>query len=240
MLIGTLVSLPTPSSSELLANLGFDWLFIDAEHAPLSTSGIQSILQTTQQRCPCLIRIPANNEFFIKQALDIGAAGIIAPLVNSADAARQIVSCAKYPPVGTRSVGLARAHGYGQKFTSYLASANDELSVVVQIEHIEGVRNIDAILEVEGIDAIFIGPYDLSASLGKPGEIQDSEVQKAITRVKAACNRNNVALGIFAINADAARPYMDDGYTLITVGTDVIFLAEAAKNALAELRRANA
>lgn len=236
-LIGTLVTLPSPSSSEILASLGFDWLFIDAEHAPLSMGEIQSILQASQRLCPCLVRIPANTEVFIKQALDVGASGIIAPLVNSADEARQIVRFAKYPPAGARSVGLARAHGYGQTFKSYLASANSELSVVVQIEHIEGVRNIESILSVEGIDAVFLGPYDLSSSLGLPGEIEASEVQTAISQVKAACNSAKMPLGVFTINSAGAKPFIDQGYSLLAVSTDTCLLAEAAKNVLAILKR---
>lgn len=239
-LIGTLVSLASPASAELLANLGFDWLFIDAEHAPLALGEIQSILQATQHRCPCLVRIPANDEVFIKQALDMGAAGLIAPLVNTAEAARQIVRLAKYPPAGARSIGLARAHGYGQTFQQYLTAANDELAVVVQIEHIDGVNNVEAILEVEGIDAIFLGPYDLSGSLGKPGEVNDSEVRSAIARVVTACRDKQMPLGIFAVNAKAAQPWVDEGCTLVTVGTDTLFLAEAAKRALKDLGRTDA
>jgi 2-dehydro-3-deoxyglucarate aldolase/4-hydroxy-2-oxoheptanedioate aldolase len=134
-LIGTLVSLPCPQVTEILCDAGFDWLFIDGEHSPLGMGDIQNMLQAAGDRCSCVVRIPANDEVFIKQVLDVGASGIIAPHVNTAEIAEQVVRFSKYPPIGERSVGVARANAYGFQFADYIKNANEQLAVVVQIEH---------------------------------------------------------------------------------------------------------
>lgn len=176
-LIGTLISLPSPEVAELLAEVGFDWLFIDAEHGPFESAGALRLLQAVGARCASLVRVPAGEEVWIKKALDIGAAGVIIPQVNSAEQALRVVRHCKYPPFGTRGVGIARAHGYGLGFSDYVAEANDGLAVIVQAEHIEAVRDIAAIARVPGVNAVLIGPYDLSTSMGKPGQITDPEVR---------------------------------------------------------------
>jgi 2-keto-3-deoxy-L-rhamnonate aldolase RhmA len=236
-LIGTVVTIPSPSIAEMLSEVGYDWLFVDAEHAPLSIADIQLILQSTEGKCPCMVRVPTNEEVYIKQVLDIGAVGIIAPLVNTPEEARRVVSLAKYPPLGTRSVGIARAHRYGRNFTQYIESANDEITIVIQVEHIQAAQNIDAILGVEGIDAVFLGPYDLAGSLGKPGKVRDSDVQEAISRVKDACLANGKPIGIFGINADSAKPFLKQGYSLVAVGTDAMMLLKASEETLSQLRQ---
>ncbi len=234
-MIGALVSLPSPSVVEILCDAGFDWLFIDGEHSPLTSGDIQNMLQAAGDRCSCVVRIPANDEVFIKQVLDVGASGIIAPHVNTAEIAEQVVRFAKYPPAGERSVGVIRASAYGFKFADYVENANDQLAVIVQIEHVEAARNIESILEVAGVDAAFIGPYDLSASLGKPGKIADPDVQDCMRRVRDACQQRKKPLGIFAISVDDARPYIDQGYTLVTVGVDAMMLGQAARDVVKNL-----
>ena len=234
-MIGTLVSLPCPPVVEILCDAGFDWFFIDGEHSPLAIGDIQNLLQAAGDRCPCVVRIPANDEVFIKQVLDVGASGIIAPHVNTAEIAERVVRFAKYPPMGDRSVGVARASAYGFQFADYVENANKRLAVVVQIEHVEAAHNIESILEVEGVDAAFIGPYDLSASLGKPGKISDPDVQDCMRQVREACQQRNKPLGIFAISVDDARPYLDQGYTLVAVGLDTMMLGQAARDVVRNL-----
>jgi len=235
-LTGTIVTLPCPQIAELLSHCGFDWLFIDGEHGPLSIGDIQLLLQAAQPGCPCLVRLAANGEVPIKQALDAGADGIIAPLVNDADTAKQVVAWAKYPPQGSRSVGIGRAQAYGDAFVDYVSQANDQLAVIVQVEHIDGVANIDAILDVPGIDGVFVGPFDLSASMGKPGRIDDADVQGQIEAVRRACMTRNIALGIFGVDATAVRPFIDRGYTLLAVGMDTLLLGQSARRALSEIK----
>ena len=234
-LTGTIVTLPCPQIAELLSRCGFDWLFIDGEHGPLSIGDIQLLLQAAQPHCPCLVRLAANDDVHVKQALDAGADGIIAPLVNDADTARRVVAMAKYPPRGRRSVGIGRAQAYGDAFADYVARANEQLAVVVQVEHVDAVANIDAILEVTGIDGVFVGPYDLSASMGKPGRLDDADVQAQIEAVRQACLARSVALGIFGVDAVAVKPFVESGYTLLAVGMDTLLLGRSARGVLSEI-----
>jgi 2-dehydro-3-deoxyglucarate aldolase len=235
-LIGTMVTLPTPCTAEILADVGFDWFFVDGEHGPLDSAEILGILQAVGDRIPCIVRVPAADEGLIKRVLDLGAAGIIVPQVNTAQQAADVVRFSRYAPEGSRGVGLGRAQGYGMRFAEYLESANDQVAVIVQAEHATAVENIEEIVKVPGVDAIQLGPYDLSASLGKMGQINDPVVTAAIDRITDACDAAGMVRGNFGVDAATVRTYIDQGYTLITVGVDTLYLGNAAKNALAELR----
>lgn len=235
-LVGTIVSLASPEVAEVLSAAGFDWLFIDAEHSPLDALAIQHILQGAGS-IPCLVRLAHGDEVSIKKALDVGAAGIIAPLINSAEQAEQVVRHARYAPLGTRGVGVGRAHGYGFAFQEYVSRANDESVIVVQAEHIDAVNNIEAIVQVSGIDAVLIGPYDLSASLGRLGEVTHPDVAAAIDRVTQVCQAAQMPLGIFGMSAEAVRPYIERGYTLLAVSIDTVLLGSAARQLLAQIKR---
>src|SRR5512136_769867 len=213
-LIGTIVSFASPEVAEVLSAAGFDWLFLDAEHNPLDALAIQRIVIGAGST-PCLVRLARGDEVSIKKALDVGAAGIIAPLINSAEQAAQVVRWAKYAPLGTRGVGVGRAHGYGFAFQEYVSRANDEIAVVVQAEHIDAVNNMEAIVQVPGIDAVLVGPYDLSASLGRLGEVQHPAVVAAIERVTQVCRAAHMPLGIFGMTLEAVKPYIERGYTLV-------------------------
>ncbi|MBI5567481.1 MAG: 2,4-dihydroxyhept-2-ene-1,7-dioic acid aldolase [Chloroflexi bacterium] len=234
-LIGTMITLASAETAEVLASVGFDWFFLDNEHSPLEALELQSIIRATGST-PCVVRVSHSAEVPIKKALDIGAAGIIAPQVNSAERAAQVVSWARYAPSGTRGVGIGRAHGYGLNFQDYVSRANDEVAVIVQAEHIDAVKNIEAIVRVPGVDAVLIGPYDLSASLGRLGEVTHPEVVAAIDRVTAACRAVNLPLGIFGLSAQAVQPYIEYGYTLIVVGADTVLLGNAARQLLAQVK----
>lgn len=235
-LFGTMITLPEPATAEILANVGFDWFFIDGEHGPLGTAEILAILRAVSHRVACIVRVPKSDETSIKKVLDIGAHGIIVPKVNTAEEAADIVRWSKYSPEGTRGVGLARAHGYGSTFADYLAKANDELVVIVQAEHITAVENIESIVQVPGIDAIQLGPYDLSASMGKMGQIDDPEVVAAIERIYRVSKAANLPVGCFGVSAKNVQADIDRGSTLICAGTDTIFLANAASRMLKSLK----
>ncbi len=234
-LLGSMITLPCPAVAEILVELGYQWLFVDGEHGPLETAEVLAILQAVGDRVPCIVRVPAAAEVPIKKMLDLGAAGIIAPQVNTAQQAADVVAWSLYAPEGRRGVGLARAHGYGLKFQEYVESANQEVTVIVQAEHAEAVENIEQIAQVPGIDAVLLGPYDLAASLGKMGQVDDPEVTGAIDRITAACQAAGIPLGIFGVTADAIRPYADKGYNLLVAGTDTIFLASAARKMFEDL-----
>jgi 2-keto-3-deoxy-L-rhamnonate aldolase RhmA len=235
-LFGTMVTLTAPAASEVIANTGFDWLFIDGEHGPFETGDVAAVLQAVGHRVACIVRVPVVAELPIKKALDLGAHGIIAPQVNTVEQAQAVVSWCRYSPQGARGVGLARAHGYGSTFSEYLKSANEEVTVIVQAEHIQAVENIEAIIQVPGIDAILIGPYDLSSSLGKLGQLDDPAVVGAIDHVTNTCVAAGMPLGIFGITADAVRKYYDRGFTLIAAGVDTMLLGQAASALLGGLR----
>ena len=235
LLIGTMITLTAPEVAEIMAEVGFDWLFLDAEHSVFEAREIQAALQAAGAT-PCVVRLPIAAEVPIKKALDVGAAGIIAPQVNSAAQAEQIVRMAKYAPAGARGVGIGRAHRYGLKLREYIADANQRTAVIVQAEHIDAVRNIESIARVEGVDAVLIGPYDLSASLGRLGQVDHPDVTQAIDRVTEVCLQAGVRLGIFGVSADAVKPYIARGYTLIVAGVDTMLLGQAAVGLLGQLK----
>ncbi len=236
LLLGTMVTLPTPATAEVLAGAGFDWLFIDAEHGALENSAILDVLRAVDRDVPCVVRVAEAAEVPIKKVLDLGAAGIIAPQVNTSEQAAAVVRYARYAPEGGRGVGLARAHGYGMRFKEYVEAANAEVAVVVQAEHALAVDNIEAIVRVPGVDAVLLGPYDLAASLGKMGQVDDPAVTSAIDRVTRACGEVGMPLGYFGVSAAAVRPYIERGYTLIVAGVDTLLLAGAARALLSDLR----
>lgn len=236
ILYGTMVTLDTPAVSEVLAGVGYDWLFIDGEHGPLETGDLLPILQTVDKQVACLVRVPAAGEVPIKKVLDLGAAGVIVPQVNSAEQAADVVRWSRYAPEGSRGVGLARAHGYGATFKEYLDSANDLVSVVVQAEHAEAVENIEEIVQVPGIDSVLLGPYDLSASLGHMGDLDHPEVVAAIDHITRTCQNAGLPLGYFNVTAETVKPFIEKGYTLIVAGVDTLFLRGAAQKMLSDLK----
>jgi len=235
-IIGTLLTLNAPEIAEILSLCRFDWLFIDMEHGPLSVSEVQHLIQAIGDHCSAMVRIPENDPTWIKKALDIGSDGIIVPLVNSAEEAKKAIAAAKYPPLGNRSVGIGRAHNYGMSFAEYVASANENIAVLIQVEHIDAVKNLDAILAVEGIDGVFIGPYDLSGSMNLLGEVNNELVQAAISTIKQKCHQKSMPVGLFVMKAEAAGKEIEDGCQLIAVGLDTALLANAATEILTTVR----
>lgn len=233
LLLGTIVTLRAPEVAEVLSTGGLDWLFVDTEHAALDFLAAQTLLQAA--RVPCIVRVADGGEATLKKALDIGAAGVVVPMVNTAQQASAIVSFCKYPPRGVRGVGLARAQGYGFDFQRYVRTADDATVVCVQCEHVAAVEAIDRIVAVDGVDAVFVGPYDLSGSMGRLGEVEHPDVLAAIASVAEACKRAGRTLGIYAGSPAKAQPFIAQGYTLVAVGMDTIYLGEAAR-AIARLR----
>lgn len=231
-LIGTLLTLDAPAVAEILSRAGYDWLFLDLEHSAMGPIEAQRMLQAVGDRVPTLVRVESCDEVGIRKALDIGAAGIIVPQIHSRAEAETAVRLAKYPPAGSRGVGLGRATLFGNHFADYLARANRETAVVVQIEHVDAVADIGAIAAVEGVDALFVGPYDLSASMGLPGKVAAPEVTDAIAKVLATTRSAHIAAGIFAAGASAAKDYMAQGFSLIAMGTDGLLLGQGAASEL--------
>lgn len=236
-LIGTLLTLPLSAVGEMCADAGFDWLFLDMEHGALDLHDVGRIAQAVDARCPCVVRVPINDRMWIGKVLDLGVSGIIIPQVNSAEDARRAVFAAKYPPQGGRGVGVGRASKYGANLSAYLQNANDETAVIVQIEHRDAVENVEAIANVAGVDGLMIGPLDLSGSFGKPAQIDAPEVQEAIARVRSFGLARKIPMSLFCPDAERARRALQEGYTLVPVGTDNLMFVRAVAGAVQAIRQ---
>ena len=232
--IGSWITIGHPSIVEVLAPTGFDWLTIDLEHTTIDYTMTQTLISTIQSNnMPALVRVSKNDEVYIKRVLDAGADGIIVPMVNNAEDALKAVEFVKYPPVGKRGVGLYRAQQYGQNngFEEYKRWLNESVVIIAQVEHIDAVNNIEEIISTLGIDGIIIGPYDLSGSMGFPGEFDRLEVKEATDNVLSACKRKNFSAGFHVIDpsADKLKEKINDGYTFLAFSTDFLFMGENAK-----------
>lgn len=224
---GTLVSLANADLSELLGQRGFDWLFLDTEHGAFSVEAIRAHLRATPG-CPTLVRVAALDHVGIAQALDAGADGVIVPQISSAEEAALAVQFGRYPPHGSRGLGASRAQGFGLDGGGYLAGANAEVVIVVQAETVGALQEIAAIAATPGLDGILIGPYDLSASLGMPGNFTHPDFVAAITHIAMACEALKMPLGVFGMQPAALQTYVAMGATLLVAGVDTVLLGHAA------------
>jgi 4-hydroxy-2-oxoheptanedioate aldolase len=237
-LLGLWQSLASPYTAEICARIGFDWLLFDGEHAP---NTLQTLLDQLQAAAPfpveAIARVPSGEPVAIKHYLDLGFTTLLMPMIDSADHARAVVAATRYPPHGLRGVASAvsRAAGFGAN-PDYLAMAHLGLTVIVQIESRAGLEAIDEIAAVEGVDALFVGPADLAASLGHLGNPGHAEVQAAIAQAKARIDAAGKPAGIFATSPDDARRRSDEGFAFISVGTDIGLLARGAATLLGSVR----
>jgi 4-hydroxy-2-oxoheptanedioate aldolase len=237
--IGTLIQLPSPPAVEVLAQAGFDWLLIDTEHGPIDMEKLQAMIRATSGTpATPIVRVACNLDWLAKRALDGGALGVMTPGVNSAEQALAAVRAVRYPPEGNRGFGPTfAALRWGLTAAEYMEQANDAVMAIVQIEHVDAVARIDEILAVPGIDLALIGPYDLSGSMNRLGQVAHPEVQAAIDRVLKAANKANVPAGIFGVTADEINRYIAQGFRAMLAGVDVAFLALGAKGMLSQIRR---
>jgi 2-keto-3-deoxy-L-rhamnonate aldolase RhmA len=235
-LTGTLVSVASPPLAEALSRSGLDWLFFDLEHSVMSLADVQTMIQAMDPSCLSMIRLEEPLPVFVKRAMDTGCSGVIVPQVNSPELAEAMVSAAKYPPQGGRSVGLGRSLGYGATLAQGTVGENERTSVVVQIEHQDAVAAVREIAAVEGVEALFVGPYDLSGSFGVPGQVGDPRVQAAIEEVLRAAADAGKPAGIFVGNADAARKELARGFEFVAVGADISRLVAATRSMCEEVR----
>jgi 2-keto-3-deoxy-L-rhamnonate aldolase RhmA len=218
MKLGTIVTIDHPAIVEIARLAGFDWLWIDGEHGRFNEVSAATACAVTAGGPPTFVRLPDRSATAIKRFLDIGCDGIILPQVSSAAEVDEIARAALYPPRGERSVGIARAQGYGTRFAECLQ--RQDYAIVVQIENVAGVRNAEAIVGNAAVDAVMIGPYDLSGSFGIPGMIESPQVVESIAAVFASCKEAGKPCGIFAATAEKARDYAKEGFDLIAVGMD--------------------
>lgn len=229
--IGSWITIGHPSVPEILSNAGFDWLVVDIEHNSIDSSMVQTLISTIQSKnIAALVRVSKNEEVIIKHAMDSGADGIIVPMVNTREDAQKAVEYVKYPPLGKRGIGLARAQNYGFSFDDYKNWLIKSSIVIAQIEHIDAVNNIKDIISTPGIDGIIIGPYDLSGSMGKPGDYNDPDVVSAIENVEKYCMEKSFALG-FHVVEPVAKLVIDKikiGYSFLAFSTDFLFMGQKA------------
>jgi len=229
--IGSWIMMGNPMSVEVMALAGVDWLVIVIEHQPIDMETVQILIISIQaHNIKALVRVSKNEEVVIKKVLDMGADGIIVPMVSSKEDATQAVDYAKYPPVGKRGVGLFRATKFGTKFEEYKKWVDEELVIIAQIEHIDAVNNIDEIVNVDGIDGTIIGPYDLSGSMGYPGEFERDDVKEAVQTVLDSCKKNNMPSGFHVVDTDPEKlnQKIAQGCTFMAYGIDYFFMRDAA------------
>ena len=236
---GSWVTLAHPLIPEIMSAAGFDWLCIDMEHSSIELRDILPLIISIENNGMVpLVRVGENNGNLIKRVMDAGAYGVIVPNVNSSAEAIAAVNAVKYPPVGTRGVGLYRAQGYGKTFNEYLEWLEKESIVIIQIEHIDAVKKIDDIFSIPGVDGFIIGPYDLSGSLGKPGAFNDKDVINAIEIVLESGKKHGITAGFHSVSSDPseARLYKKKGFKLLGFSLDSIFLGDAVISAIQKLK----
>ena len=233
--LGTILTVDHPTIVEIARLAGFDWLWIDAEHGRFNEVSASLACAVNAGGPPTFVRLPDRSATTIKKYLDIGCDGIILPQVSSLEEVNEIARAALYPPRGDRSIGIARAQGYGDQFTQYLQSKS--YAIIAQIETVAGVASAQEIIGHDAIDAVIIGPYDLSGSFGIPGEIESPKVVESIASVLALAKKAGKASGIFAATPEKAKAYAIDGFELIAVGMDTTVLLNAYRSIQATIPR---
>lgn len=230
---GTFLTIGNPDVPEILKTLGFDWFMFDTEHSYFTTNDVKVMIQALSgSQVSPMIRIGQIDQYLVKRALDIGAEGILAPLVNSAEEAVRLVKFAMYPPEGVRGAGPGRATNYGMSLKDYFSTANDELLLAVQIETKDALSNANDILSTKRIDVGFVGPTDLTISLGLGTDRTNPKVIEAMQKVVKACTDSGKIPGTLAANVDEARKFQELGFKFLSLASDSRYLVAGAKEFL--------
>ncbi|NOD90118.1 MULTISPECIES: HpcH/HpaI aldolase/citrate lyase family protein [unclassified Ruegeria] len=230
--IGCWMSFAEPVTAEIMGTAGFDWLVIDGEHAPNDIRSIRDqLMALAASPSHPVVRIPIGETWLIKMVLDAGAQTVLVPIVESAEQARELVRACRYPPTGIRGVGAmaSRATMYGS-VSDYIQTADQEICLLLQVETRAGLAALDDILQVDGVDGVFIGPADLSTDMGYQGNSAAPEMRKVISDALARIKAAGKAPGILATNDEARQAYKDMGAQFLAVGIDVMLLAQAARS----------
>ncbi len=240
--IGSWITLGHFSIAEIMASAGFDWLCVDMEHSVIDYYEAEQLIAIIEARgCVPYVRVSTNDPNIIKRVLDAGAKGIIVPMVNSAEDAKNAVDAVKYPPQGKRGVGLARAQGYGFDFVSYAEKTNNETKIIAQIEHIDAISNLEEILDNKDLDGTIIGPFDLSGSMGKPGKYNDPDVKEVLKKYEDVSKQMGKPMGYHVIKPDykLALDKINAGYKFIAFSLDTMFLGTICRQELDALRKSS-
>jgi len=240
LILGSWINTVSPIVSEIMSNSGFDFLCLDAEHSALDYYSALQLFQAIRAgnpNCAPLVRMQGNQYVDTKRYLDAGAIGIIAPLVNTKKEAEYLVKSVKYPPLGNRGVGFGRSHAYGFEFDNYMKFAEKNIFIAIQIEHIDAVENFNEISEVDGIDAVFIGPYDLTSSMGITAQFNHPDYLHALKYVQKICTEKNIINGIHVVqpSVDEVLERQKQGYNLIAYSLDITIIGTHCRNAVKQI-----
>ena len=236
--IGSWISSTDPYAVEMIADLGFDWLLIDTEHTPLSRDNLRSILTAMRGSASTpVVRLSSNALDHFQTALDLGAEGVVVPMINTRSDAAQAVRFCRYPPVGIRGFAPIRASRYLENLSEYISQANSAVSLIVQIETPEAASNIEEILTTEGINGIFIGPSDLASFMGLPAQTGHPKVVQVMDAVIARARAHLIPFGLPTWSEDECLSFVRKGGQLLTVGSDLHYLSTAAKRRLSGVRQ---
>ncbi len=237
--LGSWITLGHSAIAEIMAKAGFDWLVVDLEHSVISIDVAGDLIRTIDlYGVPPLVRLTSNDPDQIKRVMDAGAHGIVVPMVNTPAEAARAVAATRYAPAGSRGVGLARAQGYGVNFQDYLKWQSDGPVVIVQIEHKDAIDQLEEILTIPGVDGFIIGPYDLSCSMGIPGQFEQAEFIDAMTRIREAGQRLGCAAGLHIVEPDLQRleQTIREGYTFIAYSVDIRMLDVSVRQGIAKMK----
>jgi 2-dehydro-3-deoxyglucarate aldolase len=235
VVVGSWITLAHPGIAEIMASSGFDWLAVDLEHSTITIKDAEELIRIISlSGVTPLVRLTSNNEDQIKRIMDAGADGVIVPMIKTVDDVMRVVGAIKYPPQGNRGVGLARAQGYGARFNEYLDWQKDNSIIIIQIEHIDAVNNLEALLAIDEVDGFIIGPYDLSASMGIPGQFNHVDFIAAMKKITEIASRIDVPSGIHIIEPDIEqlKKRIEDGYRFIAYSLDIRMLDVSCSNAV--------
>jgi 4-hydroxy-2-oxoheptanedioate aldolase len=229
--LGTFVNWDVPDVVEIIALAGFDFVVLDNEHGPLTHATSQNLIRAAELRgITPIVRVPNMFESTILHTLDVGAHGIQVPQVNDAQSAAAVVGRAKYQPLGSRGVAFPRSADFGMTdLGKYFDYENSQVMIIAHCENTKCLENLDAICAVAGIDVIFLGPYDMSQSMGITGQVDHPRIQEAAQMVVRSAKKYGKAAGIFASSGEAARDLAEQGFQYITVGTDTVLFGAACR-----------
>ncbi len=235
--IGTVVNIPNPIIANAMSKVGFDFIVFDMEHSPVDLWMIPELMIALEASdTEAVVRVPWNDFVTIKRVLDMGVYNIIVPMINTPAAARQAVAATRYPPEGIRGCGPWRAGGHGSYTAEYVKSANDEIGLFIQIEHIDAVNAVDQILSVKGVTGTYVGPADMSASMGRILDTTHPDQIKAMEKVLESCKSKGLVYGMATGTVETTKDWLAKGAGLVTLGSNLGFALSGARDALSQVK----
>jgi len=236
--LGSWITLGHPSIAEVMCEAGFDWLCVDIEHSQINIDNLLNLIIAIQgKKMKAYVRVGSNDPSTIKRVLDSGADGIIIPQINTLDEAKRAIKNVRYSPMGERGLGLARAQGYGFNLENYLKGKARNIELIVQIEHYKGIKNLHQILSLEGLDGSFLGPYDLSASIGIPGKFDSKKFKDLVTEYNDVTSKFTKKKGFHVVskNIEDVTQKKSEGYDFLAFNFDVFFMGLSIREFLKKI-----